>query len=90
LDGESQRRFAKRFAELAADQQTAIADDLAFLEKAKPEFKGPAAFFAKFRNIVAGGYYATKQGMKDIGYVGNVPLGRWDGPSASIKARLGV
>jgi len=90
LEGDSLRRFGKGFPELTREQQSAIADDLAFLEKAKPEFKEPAAFFAKFRNITAGGYYATKQGMKDIGFVGNVPLARWDGPSPSIKARLAV
>ncbi len=88
LEAHSQKRFARRFSELSIEQQSAIADDLAFLEKAKPEFKVPAAFFAKFRNIAAGGYYTTRQGMKDIGYVGNVPLARWDGPSKAIKDRL--
>ena len=33
-----------------------------------------AKFFAKFRDLTAGGFYTTPVGMKDIGYRGNVPL----------------
>lgn len=90
LNAEAGRRFSKPFDGLNPNERAALADDIAFLDKAKAEFQGPAAFFAKFRNIAAGGYYATKQGMKDLGYVGNVPLGNFTGPPRAIRTKLGV
>ena len=44
LEGESQKRFSKTFAELSETQQSAIADDICYLGKAKLEFKVPAEF----------------------------------------------
>ncbi len=38
----------------------------------------------------AGGFYTTLVGMKDIQYVGNVPLPRFDGPSAEVLRRVGL
>ena len=37
-----------------------------------------------------GGFYTTPVGMKDIGYVGNVPLAKFDGPPADLVAKLGL
>jgi hypothetical protein len=31
-----------------------------------------------------GGFYTTPQGMKDIQYLGNVPLTQFDGPSTEV------
>lgn len=90
LDSEAIRRFSRTFGQLSLTEQTAIADDLAFPATSRPEFKNAAAFFARFRNLAAGGYYASRRGLKDIGFVGNVPLVRFDGPPAKIRAQLGV
>ncbi|HYP15660.1 MAG TPA: hypothetical protein VEQ65_00505, partial [Opitutus sp.] len=57
---------------------------------AKPEFKQPAAFFARFRDLTAGGFYTTPQGMKDLGYIGNVPLPSFDGPPPELLKKLGL
>jgi hypothetical protein len=74
IDTEAQTRFGAGFAGLSPEQKIAICDDICFLPKAKPEHRAGAEFFAKFRNLTAGGYYTTAEGMKDIGYVGNIPL----------------
>jgi hypothetical protein len=58
--------------------------------KAKPEFKEAARFFSKFRSLTAGGFYSTPAGMADMGYVGNMPLARFDGPPQEVLDRLGV
>lgn len=46
------------------------------------------AFFKKFRALTVGAYYTTKEGMKEIGYIGNVARDRDPGPSDEVKAAL--
>ena len=87
---ESAKRFNMRFADLDDAQRRAICDDIAFAGKAQPRFKGPARFFARFRSICAGAYYATPAGWKALGYVGNVALERFDGPPPEVLKKLGV
>ena len=90
LDQESQKRFGKNFADLAEPQITAICDDICSPGQAKPEFKKAASFFAKMRNLVAGGFYSTPEGMKDIGYVGNIPMVEFPGPPPEVLKHLGL
>lgn len=90
IDAESQKRFGAGFADLVRKQQTQICDDICFTETAKPEFKQAALFFRKFRDLTAGGFYTTPEGMKDIGYVGNVPLPEFAGPPPEVLKKLGL
>jgi Gluconate 2-dehydrogenase subunit 3 len=90
LERESQQRFSQAFTDLSEAQQGAIADDICFLARAKEEDKQAATFFAKFRNLVAGGFYTTRKGCQDIGYIGNVPLTKFDGPPKAVLVKLGV
>lgn len=90
IDEEAQRRFDRKFAELAEAQQAAIADDLCHAPDAKPEYKQGAKFFAKFRDLTAGGFYTTPEGMKDIGYIGNMPLPEFKGPPREVLEKLGL
>lgn len=90
LEAESKKRFNAPFAKLSAPQQAAICDDICHLPDAKPEFREAAQFFRKFRDLAAGGYYSTPEGMKDIGYVGNVALEKFEGPPPEVLRRLGL
>lgn len=90
VDEESTRRFGKAFHKLAMQQHHAICDDICFEPKAKAEFKTAAAFFRRYRDLTAGGFYTTPAGMKDIGYVGNVALPAFKGPPQEVLRRLGV
>jgi hypothetical protein len=90
IEAESQKRFGKAFADLADDQHRAICDDICYVHTAKPQFRQAAEFFARFRSIAAGAYYATPPGWEAIGYVGNVALPKFDGPPPEVLARLGV
>jgi hypothetical protein len=90
LDAESKRRFKKRFAQLSSDQINTICDDLAPGEKQRKDAEQATGFFARFRQLVAAGYYTTPQGMRDIGYVGNVPLAKYDGPPMEVLRKIGV
>lgn len=90
INRESQKRFSKKFAELNNEQQSAIADDICFFGKSKAELKQGEYFFAKFRNLISGAFYATEQGWKDIGYVGNVALTSFSGPPKEVLEKLGL
>lgn len=90
IDTEAQRRFGQPFAGITEAQRTAIANDICSPAKAAANFATAAKFFAKFRDLTAGGFYTTPVGMKDIGYVGNVPLARFDGPPPEVLKKLGL
>jgi len=90
LDAESENRFGKVFSQLLADQKRAICDDICFTPAAKPQFRKAAEFFSRFRSLCASAYYATPEGWKAIGYVGNVPWERFDGPPPDVLDKLAV
>ena len=83
-------RFGKAFAALDQAQKEAIANDVCSAAKAAPQSATAARFFAKFRDLTAGGFYTTPVGMKDIGYVGNVPLEKFEGPPKSVLKKVGL
>lgn len=90
LDGESQRRFGAAFADAAPAQQTQLADALAVQPPADPALAEPARFFARFRDLTAGGFYTTPAGMKDLGFVGNTPSAEFAGPPAAVIQLVGL
>jgi hypothetical protein len=90
IEAESQKRFGKAFPAIADAQRAAIADDICSGAKAAPQFATAAKFFAKFRDLTAGGFYTTPVGMKDIGYTGNVPLTNFDGPPLDALKKVGL
>jgi hypothetical protein len=90
LESESKLRFGKGFAQLSGQQHRAICDDICFVESAGPKFHKVAIFFSRFRWLTAAAYYATPEGWKAIGYVGNVILQQFDGPPPEVLAKLGV
>lgn len=90
LDRESAKRFKTGFAELEPARQTAICDDICHVAKAKPPFARAAVFFARYRDLTAGGFYTTPQGRGDLKYIGNTPLPRFDGPSPEVLKKVGL
>ncbi len=83
LDIESNKRFKKIFTQLTKKQQLEIVDDIAYPEKAKSKYSQGVSFFTMMRNLTASGYYTSKIGIDDIGYVGNTP-NVWTGPPAEV------
>jgi hypothetical protein len=90
LDADSQRRFGANFDALVWSQKVQICDDICYAPKAKAGNRLAAEFFQKYRNLTAGGYYTTAEGMKDIGYTGNVPIPAFDGPPTEALVKLGL
>lgn len=78
LDLECFERYQKAFTNCDVKQQTAMLDDIAYPQKAKPEMKQGVAFFNLMRNLTATGFYTSEIGVKDVGYIGNRP-NQWTG-----------
>jgi hypothetical protein len=90
LEGESGRRFGTGFAGSSDAQRQTLCEDMAPDAPEHSEAGKASRFFRRFRDLVAVGYYTTPDGMKELGYVGNVPLARFDGPPAEVIAKLGL
>jgi Gluconate 2-dehydrogenase subunit 3 len=90
LDRESAKRFSKPFAALDQTRQRAICDDICHVEKVKAQFAEAAKFFARYRDLTAGGFYTTPQGRKDLQYVGNTPLASFEGPPLQVLKKVGL
>jgi hypothetical protein len=90
LDAEASRRFAKEFSALVPGDQRAICDDICELSRATAARREAAQFFARYRDLTAGGFYSTPVGRRDLGYLGNVPLARFEGPPADLLKKLGL
>jgi Gluconate 2-dehydrogenase subunit 3 len=92
LDTEASSRYGpgRSFTALSPEQQTAICDDICLVAKAKPGLVEAAQFFARYRDLTAGGFYTTPQGRQDVRYVGNVPLTHFDGPPPEVLKKVGL
>ena len=90
LDRECRGRFGKNFASCALGEQTAILDDIAWPEKARPEMVPGAAFFSLFRDLVASGFWSSRMGVEDLQYTGNTFVAEWKGCPPEVLAKIGV
>ena len=90
LDNESRSRFGKTFVAATDAQRRQILDDIAFPRRAKPELGHGVAFFSRFRDMTASGFFSSAMGWKDVQYIGNVFNPNWDGCPAPALAKLGV
>ena len=90
IDAEAQRRFGREFALLDASGQDAIGKDICYPPEAAAQLRDAASFFARFRDLTAGGFYTTPTGTKDLGYVGNLPLAKFTGPPPEVLQLVGL
>jgi hypothetical protein len=90
IEGESHKRFGGIFADATPPQRLALCEDMAAQAAPGSPLESPSKFFRRFRNLTTAGFYTTPVGMKDLGYVGNVPLATFDGPPAGLVAKLGL
>jgi gluconate 2-dehydrogenase gamma chain len=89
LDSECNTRFGKTFLTCAEAERTQVLDDIAYPRKASAEFSHGVAFFSRFRDMVATGFWTSKIGIEDLQYMGNRPT-TWDGCPDACLTHLGV
>ncbi|MBY5957204.1 gluconate 2-dehydrogenase subunit 3 family protein [Membranicola marinus] len=89
INQESRRRFNKEFVNISESQQIEIVEDIAYPFDAEPAFTQGARFFSILRDLVACGYFSSKEGIEYIGYMGNTPH-VWDGVPQEVLDEHGL
>jgi len=103
LDMQCLKRYEKTFVGCSHQQQIEMVDDIAYPEieytdekenkikkgKVKPGMKPGVAFFSLMRNLTATGFYTSEIGIKDVGYLGNVP-NQWNGVPDDVLKKYGL
>jgi hypothetical protein len=89
LDMQCLNKYGHAFVDCNHQQQMEMVDAIAYPNKAKPEMSQGVAFFNKMRDLVATGFYTSEIGVKDIGYMGNVP-NQWNGVPDDVLKQYGL
>lgn len=89
LDVQCMNRYNNAFTDCNSKQQVEMVTEIAYPLKAKPEMKQGVTFFNRMRDLTASGFFSSKIGMKDIGYVGNAP-NRWTGVPQDVLKQYGM
>ena len=76
LDNFCTDRYGKVFLDCTPEQKKEVLDLIAFRKNAKqdPSFGPGVSFFSFLRNLTCDGYYTSKIGIADLGYIGNTSL----------------
>jgi gluconate 2-dehydrogenase gamma chain len=90
LDLECQRRFDKPFTAASESQRTNVLDDLSTYLTLKPGLTHGQAFFRSFRDLTASGFWTSKMGIQDLGYMGNTAVPQWNGCPQEALEKLGL
>jgi len=89
LDLQCMRRYDADFVSCNHDQQIEMVDDIAYPEKATPEMQQGVAFFNTMRDLTACGFFTSKIGLQDLGYMGNRP-NQWNGVPQEVLDQYGL
>jgi len=90
LDLECGERFGKSFAESTEAERLQVVDDIAWYKKAKPEHSQGVAFFNRYRDLTASGFWSSKVGVDDLQYTGNTFVAEWKGCPREVLEKLGL
>jgi gluconate 2-dehydrogenase gamma chain len=98
LDMYCLKSFDKSFRDCSQKEQLQVVDQIAYPEVKdaiaktgrviKPELRQGIAFFSLMRNLVTTGFYTSEIGVKDLGYMGNVP-NMWNGVPDDVLKQYG-
>ncbi len=89
LDMQCLKSYNNSFRDCAPQQRMEIVNEIAYPKKAKPEMQQGVAFFNKMRDLVVTGFYTSEIGVKDLGYLGNVP-NQWNGVPDDVLKQYGL
>ena len=90
LDIESHRRFDRTFLDADDVQRTEALDAIAWPEQADEALTQGVAFFNRFRDLTASGFWSTEMGIDDLQYQGNTVVPEWTGCPEEALRHVGV
>ncbi len=88
LDVTMKNRAGTDFVRAKPDEQTALLDLIAYHKNGTGEFGPGVRFFAWARKMVVDGFYSSPLGTKDLGYMGNTAVAKFEVPQEAIDYAL--
>jgi len=88
MNAECRSRFGRGFVSCTDAQRREVLDAIAYPKKAAAAMKPGVDFFNNLRNLTASGFWSSRIGVKDLGYIGNVPVAKWEGTPPQVLAWL--
>jgi len=89
LDVQMLNLYNNPFKDCTSQQQLQMINEIAYPAKAKPEMQQGVAFFNRMRSLTATGFFTSKMGIDDLGYVGNSP-NQWNGVPDDVLKQYGL
>lgn len=89
IDLQMLNRHGNPFKDCNKDQQIQMVTEIAYPTKAAPDMQQGVAFFNRMRGLTASGFFTSKIGLDDIGYVGNKP-NQWNGVPDDVLKQYGM
>ena len=90
LDYQCLERHDTPFIECTDAQRRALLDQIAWPEQAPPKMQAGVEFFNSFRDLTASGFFSSKMGVKDLGFVGNTYVEEWTGCPDEVLQHIGL
>jgi len=90
LDERSTSVSGLPFVDSPAEQQRQVLDAIAWPDRAQPDDADGVSFFNRFRDLTASGFWSSRIGIEDLGYIGNTANPGWNGCPPEALAKLGV
>lgn len=88
VNAECRRRFGNGFASCSEAQHRELLDAIAFPRRAEESVRPGVEFFNRFRNLTSSGFWTSRIGIADLGYIGNRPVAEWVGTPPEVERWL--
>lgn len=88
MNAECRRRFDKGFISCSDAQRREVLDAIAYPRRARAEDRPGVEFFNRFRNLTSSGFWTSRIGIADLGYIGNRPVTEWVGTPPNVLTWL--
>jgi hypothetical protein len=79
LDKKSKDRHKKNFVDLSNAQQVGLLTEISKIKNPAPHEATQEKFFKAIKDMTIDGYYTSKIGIEELGYVGNTVLDEFPG-----------
>jgi gluconate 2-dehydrogenase gamma chain len=79
LDKTSKERYKKSFVDLSNAQQVGLLTEISKIKNPAPQEATQAKFFRAIKDMTIDGFYTSKIGIEELGYVGNTVLDEFPG-----------
>lgn len=88
VNAECRRRFGQGFISCNDAQRRELLDAIAYPRRAREQDRPGVEFFNRFRNLTSSGFWTSRMGIADLGYIGNRPVMEWVGTPPNVLAWL--